>query len=144
LPNLAQLDRLFWIDARARSIVAAHPAHAARVATWRARFSRPLVEALFARATTGDLTVRGVPAACTPAPRAVGTTPSSQPSAADSPGRAHLQLPGAARQRTGCEREARPAGLTSRARAGAGQPSPAQESRSPAHRRATPSRGAPS
>ncbi len=37
-PYLAQLDRLFRLDARARRIAQAHPAAAARVATWRARF----------------------------------------------------------------------------------------------------------
>ena len=54
-PYVAQLDRLFRVDARARRVTAAHPDHAARVATWRARFSAPLVEALFIRATADGL-----------------------------------------------------------------------------------------
>ncbi len=37
-PYVAQFDRLFRLDARARRVTAAHPAHAARVVTWRARF----------------------------------------------------------------------------------------------------------
>lgn len=58
---LAGIDRLFRYDARARRIVRAQPAAtraalATRVATWRPRFSRPLVEALMARALT-DLLV---------------------------------------------------------------------------------------
>lgn len=56
-PYLAQLDRLFRLDARARRIVAAQPAHADRVATWRARFSAPLAEAFFARAAADGLTL---------------------------------------------------------------------------------------
>lgn len=57
---LAAIDRLFRYDARARRLVrAASPATraavATRVAPWRARFSVPLVDALFARATTGIL-----------------------------------------------------------------------------------------
>ena len=56
-PYLAQLDRLFRLDARARRIVAAEPAHAPRVAAWRARFSVPLAEALFTRAATDGLTL---------------------------------------------------------------------------------------
>lgn len=52
---LAQVDRLFRIDARAHALLAAAPAHQrhtveARVATWRSRFSAPLVEALFTQA----------------------------------------------------------------------------------------------
>ncbi len=54
-PYVAQLDRLFRLDARARRIAAARPAHAPRVATWRARFRVPLAEALFARATADGL-----------------------------------------------------------------------------------------
>lgn len=59
-PYLAMVDRLFRIDARARRVVAdattaARPALEARVATWRGRFSVPLVEALFARAATEGL-----------------------------------------------------------------------------------------
>ena len=54
-PYVAQFDRLFRLDARARRIAAAHPDHAARVTTWRARFSAPLAEALFARATADGL-----------------------------------------------------------------------------------------
>ena len=61
-PYLAQIDRLFRLDARARRIVAAQPAEtrptvAARVATWRARFSVPLAHALFAQAVMDGLTV---------------------------------------------------------------------------------------
>ena len=56
-PYLAQLDRLLRVDARARRIVAAEPAHAPRVAAWRARFSIPLAEALFARGLTDGLTL---------------------------------------------------------------------------------------
>ena len=56
-PYLAQLDRLFRLDARARRIVAAAPIHADRVARWRVRFSAPLAEALFARAATAGLTL---------------------------------------------------------------------------------------
>ncbi len=56
-PYVAQLDRLFRLDARARRIVAAQPAQATRVATWRARFRVPLAEALFARATADGLTL---------------------------------------------------------------------------------------
>jgi len=56
-PYVAQLDRLFRLDARARRIARTHPAHAARVATWRARFRVPLVEALFARAAADGLTL---------------------------------------------------------------------------------------
>jgi transposase len=47
---LAQVDRLFRLDARARRVLAASPTVAARVATWRARFSIPLAETVFARA----------------------------------------------------------------------------------------------
>ena len=52
-----QVDRLFRYDARARAILAAVPAAsraglADRLATWRARFSRPLADAVFARAAT--------------------------------------------------------------------------------------------
>ncbi len=54
-PYLAQLDRLFRLDARARRIAVAQPAYAKRVATWRARFSVPLAEALFTRATADGL-----------------------------------------------------------------------------------------
>jgi len=54
-PYLAQLDRLFRLDARARRVVAAQPAQTTRVATWRARFSVPLAETLFARAATDGL-----------------------------------------------------------------------------------------
>jgi len=36
-PYVAQFDRLFRLDARARRIAAARPAHAPRVAAWRAR-----------------------------------------------------------------------------------------------------------
>ena len=54
-PYVAQLDRLFRLDARARRSIAAYPGHAARVATWRARFRVPLAEALFARATADGL-----------------------------------------------------------------------------------------
>ena len=56
-PYLMQLDRLFRLDARARRIVAAEPAHAPRVAAWRARFSAPLAEALFMRAAADGLTL---------------------------------------------------------------------------------------
>jgi transposase len=56
-PYLAQLDRLFRLDARARRVVQARPSHAARVATWRARFSMPLADALFARAAADGLTL---------------------------------------------------------------------------------------
>ena len=56
-PYVTQLDRLFRLDARARRIAQAQPVHAARVATWRARFSAPLAEALFARATAAGLTL---------------------------------------------------------------------------------------
>lgn len=56
-PYLAQLDRLFRIDARARRLVAAEPRHADRVAGWRARFSAPLAEALFTRAAADGLTL---------------------------------------------------------------------------------------
>jgi transposase len=57
---LAQVDRLFRYDARARRTVVAHPAEtrpavAARVATWRERFSVPLMRRLFARAATDVL-----------------------------------------------------------------------------------------
>ena len=58
-PYLAQLDRLFRLDARARRLADAPSAHAPRlaerVATWRARFSAPLAEALFARAAADGL-----------------------------------------------------------------------------------------
>lgn len=54
-PYLQQIDRLFRIDARARRMVAAQPAYAARVATWRTRFSAPLAAALFTRATADAL-----------------------------------------------------------------------------------------
>ena len=54
-PYVAQLDRLFRLDARARRVTAARPDHAARVATWRARFLVPLAEALFIRATADGL-----------------------------------------------------------------------------------------
>ena len=54
-PYLAQLDRLFAIDARARRVLSTHPARATRVAPWRARFSGPLAEALFARAVADGL-----------------------------------------------------------------------------------------
>lgn len=56
-PLLAQLDRLFRLDARARRAVATNPTHAERVATWRERFSVPLLHALFARAMADGLTV---------------------------------------------------------------------------------------
>ena len=56
-PYVAQFDRLFRLDARARRVTAAHPDHAARVATWRARFSAPLAEALSARAAADGLTL---------------------------------------------------------------------------------------
>jgi hypothetical protein len=52
---LTAIDRLFRLDARARRIRAACPAtdpRVARVATWRERFSVPLMRALFARAAT--------------------------------------------------------------------------------------------
>ncbi len=52
---LALIDRLFRLDARARRTVAAQPAVASRVATWRARFSVPLMRALCARAATDVL-----------------------------------------------------------------------------------------
>ena len=52
---LAQIDRLFRLDARARHAVAAHSALAPRVATWRERFRVPLMRALFARASTDVL-----------------------------------------------------------------------------------------
>jgi len=52
---LAQIDRLFRWDARARRLVTAHPASAARVATWRERFSIPLMRQLFERAITDGL-----------------------------------------------------------------------------------------
>ena len=61
-PYLAQCDRLFRIDARARRLVATQPAHAARVTTWRARFSAPLAEALFVRAAADGLTLPPKPA----------------------------------------------------------------------------------
>lgn len=54
-PYVAQLDRLFRLDARARRITAACPAHAERVAAWRTRFYVPLAEALFTRATADGL-----------------------------------------------------------------------------------------
>lgn len=54
---LAQVDRLFRLAARARRVIAAataerRPAVAARVATWRSRFSIPLAAAVFTRAMT--------------------------------------------------------------------------------------------
>ncbi len=54
-PYVTQLDRLFRLDARARRIVQARPAAAARVATWRARFRVPLAETLFAQAAADGL-----------------------------------------------------------------------------------------
>jgi transposase len=54
---LAQIDRLFRLDARSRRVVRAQPALATRVATWRERFSIPLVRQLFARANTDGLRV---------------------------------------------------------------------------------------
>jgi hypothetical protein len=54
---LARIDRLFRLDARARRLVAAVPAHAERVATWRARFSVPVVNALFTQAVHDGLTL---------------------------------------------------------------------------------------
>ena len=56
-PYVAQRDRLFHLDARARRVAAAHPDHAARVATWRARFRGPLADALFTRATADGRTL---------------------------------------------------------------------------------------
>ncbi|MEP7346604.1 MAG: IS66 family transposase [Gemmatimonadaceae bacterium] len=52
---LASIDRLFRLEARARRLVAAQPALAPRVATWRDRFSAPLMRVLFARAMTDVL-----------------------------------------------------------------------------------------
>ena len=57
---LALIDRLFRLDGRARRLVRAAPpasrtAVATRIATWGARFSVPLVDALVARATTDIL-----------------------------------------------------------------------------------------
>ncbi len=51
-PYQAEIDRLFRIDARARRARAARRLDAARIATWRTRFSVPLVEALFTQAAT--------------------------------------------------------------------------------------------
>lgn len=54
-PYLAAIDRLFRIDARARVIRRALPPddpRRARLATWRERFSLPVLRALFTRATT--------------------------------------------------------------------------------------------
>jgi len=59
-PYLAGIDRLFRIDARARVIRRAlardDPRHA-RLATWRERFSLPVLRALFTRATTEIVTL---------------------------------------------------------------------------------------
>jgi len=52
---LAWIDRLFRWDAAARRLVAAAPAHAGRVATWRERFSIPVIQALFAQAIQDGL-----------------------------------------------------------------------------------------
>jgi transposase len=54
---LTRIDRLFRWDARARRIATATPAIAARVATWRVRFSEPVMQKLFARAIADGLTV---------------------------------------------------------------------------------------
>ncbi len=54
-PYVAQLDRLFRLDARARRVTAAQPDHAARVATWRTCFSVPLADALVAWAAADGL-----------------------------------------------------------------------------------------
>jgi hypothetical protein len=54
---LARIDRLFRCEARARRIAMTNPDTAARVATWRARFSGPVMRALFAQAITDGLTV---------------------------------------------------------------------------------------
>src|SRR5947207_2639499 len=56
---LARIDRLFRIDARARRVVSSiadeDPRRATaldRIAQWRERFSMPILQLLFARATT--------------------------------------------------------------------------------------------
>lgn len=54
---LAEIDRLFRYEARARRVLREQPALAARVASWRERFSVPLVRRLFAQAITDGLTV---------------------------------------------------------------------------------------
>jgi transposase len=63
-PYLAAIDRLFRIDARARAIqrtlMAEDPPRAdalARLATWRERFSLPVMQALFVRAATELVTL---------------------------------------------------------------------------------------
>jgi hypothetical protein len=54
---LARIDRLFRWDARVRRITQERPTLAARVATWRARFSEPVMRALFTQAITDGLVI---------------------------------------------------------------------------------------
>jgi transposase len=59
-PFLAAIDRLFRIDARARVIrraLAPDDPRRARLATWRERFSLPVMQALFTRAATEIVTL---------------------------------------------------------------------------------------